>query len=112
MILMLMPWLPRKKVGLAAVVHLDQCNGCEQCAKDCPFDAISVQKRTDGAHWENEVVVHENLCASCGICVGSCTSSNPFRHGDKKLTTGIDMPNLPVNDLRDQLETSIAALQR
>jgi len=108
--LMLMPWLPIKKTGPAAVVHLDHCNGCEQCAKDCPFDAISVQKRTDGARWENEVVVHDDLCASCGICVGSCPSSNPFRHSDKTLITGIDMPNSPVNDVRDQVDASIAAL--
>ncbi len=108
--LMLMPWLPRKKKGPAAVVHLDHCNGCEQCAKDCPFDAITVQKRTDGARWENEVVVQDDLCASCGICVGSCPSSNPFRHSDKTLITGIDMPNSPVNDVRDQVDASIAEL--
>jgi quinol-cytochrome oxidoreductase complex cytochrome b subunit len=51
--LMIMPWLPPKKTGPAAEVHLEQCNGCEQCADDCPFDAISVQARTDGARYEH-----------------------------------------------------------
>jgi len=108
--LMLMPWLPKKKTGPAAVVHLDHCNGCEQCAKDCPFDAITVQKRTDGARWDNEVVVHDDLCASCGICVGSCPSSNPFRHSEQSLITGIDMPNSPINDVRDQVDSALEAL--
>ena len=109
--LMIMPWLPRKKVGKAAVVHLDECNGCEQCALDCPFDAITVQKRTDGARWDNEVVVNEDLCAACGICAGSCHSSNPFRHSKQQLVTGIDMPQLSVNELRNNVESSLAELK-
>ncbi len=108
--LMLMPWLPRKKTGAAAVVHLDSCNGCEQCAKDCPFDAISVQKRTDGARWKNEVVVNEDFCAACGICVGSCTYSNPFRQSDSELVTGIDMPGYPVNEIRNRIDKAITTL--
>ncbi|MBT7411045.1 MAG: hydrogenase iron-sulfur subunit [Methylococcales bacterium] len=110
-LLMLMPWLPIKKRGPAAVVNLDNCNGCEQCVKDCPFDAVSVQKRTDGKRWENEVVVQDDLCASCGICVGSCHSSNPFRQSDKTLISGIDMPNLPVNDIRNQLKVAVSELK-
>jgi len=109
--LMMMPWLPKKKMGPAAEVHLDECNGCEQCAKDCPFDAITVQKRTDGARWETEVVVQESLCAACGICVGSCHSSNPFRHSQQDLVTGIDMPQSPINDIRNQTETALSKLQ-
>lgn len=109
--LMLMPWLPPKKTGAAAQVHLDECNGCEQCAMDCPFDAISVQKRTDGARWEHEVIVHEDLCAACGICVGSCHSSNPFRHAKKELVTGIDMPQEPINQIREHVSAAIEQLE-
>ena len=101
---------PPKKTEPAAEVHLDHCNGCEQCAKDCPFDAITVQKRTDGARWDNEVVVEDDLCASCGICVGSCPSSNPFRHSEQDLITGIDMPNSPINDVRDQVDKVLDTL--
>ncbi|HHH44927.1 MAG TPA: hydrogenase iron-sulfur subunit [Gammaproteobacteria bacterium] len=107
LLLMLMPWLPPKKTGPAAEVHLDECNGCGQCAEDCPFDAISVQARSDDSRWENEVVVNPEQCAACGICVGSCHSSNPFRHAKKTLETGIDMPQFPIDEVRAR---TVAAL--
>jgi len=110
-LLMLMPWLPPKKTGAAAEVHLDECNGCGQCAVDCPFDAISVQARTDSARWEYEVKVTENLCAACGICVGSCHSSNPFRSSKKRLETGIDMPQFPIDEVRNRTRAALNALQ-
>jgi len=110
LLLMIMPWLPPGKTGPAAEVHLDHCNGCGQCADDCPFDAITVQARTDGARWENEVVVNPGLCGACGICVGSCHSSNPFRHAQKTLETGIDMPQFPIDEIRSRTEAALAGL--
>ena len=109
-LLMLMPWLPPKKTGAAAEVHLDQCNGCGQCAEDCPFDAITVTARSDGARWKNEVVVNPSQCAACGICVGSCHSSNPFRHAKKTLETGIDMPQFPIEEVRARTDAALASL--
>ncbi len=111
LLLMILPWLPPKKAGAAAVVDLDNCDGCKQCFEDCPFDAISVQARTDGAPHEHEVVVDPALCAVCGICVGSCHSSNPFRKAQKELRTGIDMPQLPVNKVRTMTDSALAALR-
>lgn len=108
---MILPWLPPKKSEPAAEVHLDHCNGCEQCADDCPYDAITVQARTDGAKFEHEVVVNSDLCASCGICVGSCPSSNPFRQKNEILVTGIDMPQRSVNEVRENMDAAIVKLK-
>ncbi len=108
--LMIMPWLPIKKTGAAAKVDLNNCNGCGQCADDCPFDAITVQARTDGARWKEEVTVEEGLCAACGICVGSCPSSNPYRKKDKKLETGIDMPQLSIDEIRNSADAVLSTL--
>ncbi len=110
-LLMILPWLPPRKTGPAAEVHLDQCNGCGQCAEDCPFDAISVQARSDAARWKTEVTVNPALCAACGICVGSCHSSNPFRHAEKVLETGIDMPQFPIDEIRARTEAALAELK-
>jgi coenzyme F420-reducing hydrogenase delta subunit len=54
-------------------------------------------------------VVDPDLCASCGICAGACPSSTPFRSA-AELRTGIDMPQLPLSDLRRRLREGLAAL--
>jgi coenzyme F420-reducing hydrogenase delta subunit/ferredoxin len=100
LLLMMAPWLLPKKDGPKALVDLDNCNGCGICFEDCPFDAISVQARTDGARYEHEVVVNPDLCGACGICAGSCPASNPFRSSRGELHTGIDMPQLGVDEMR------------
>jgi coenzyme F420-reducing hydrogenase delta subunit/ferredoxin len=110
LLLMIMPWLPPRKTGPAAEVHLNQCNGCGQCAEDCPFDAITVQARSDGARWKNEVIVNPAQCAACGICVASCHSSNPFRHATSALETGIDMPQFPIEEIRTRTKSLLAGL--
>jgi coenzyme F420-reducing hydrogenase delta subunit len=54
-------------------------------------------------------IVDPDYCASCGICVGACPSSTPFRSADE-LVTGIDMPQQPLRELRRQLENRLATL--
>lgn len=110
-LLMILPWLPPKKDGEAAMVDLEHCNGCELCFDDCPFDAITVQARTDGRRFEKEVVVNPDLCAACGICMGACPSSNPFRTSDDVLKTGIDMPGFPVDEIRSETRKAVESLQ-
>jgi coenzyme F420-reducing hydrogenase delta subunit/ferredoxin len=109
-LLMMLPWLIPKKDGPKAVVDLDHCNGCGICFDDCPFDAITVQARTDGARFDQEVVVNPALCGACGICAGACPASNPFRTSGGELKTGIDMPQLPVDEMRTLTRETIAAM--
>jgi len=110
LLLMAMPWLLPKKDGPRAVVDLEHCNGCGICFEDCPFDAITLQARTDGARYEHEVAVNPSLCGACGICAGSCPASNPFRSSRETLKTGIDMPQLPVDEMRRMTRERVAAM--
>jgi ferredoxin/coenzyme F420-reducing hydrogenase delta subunit len=107
-LLAVMPWLPKMKTAAAAVVNLDNCNGCMRCFADCPFSAITMQPRSDGAAFEREAVVDPDLCVSCGICVGSCPTATPFRRA-AALKAGIELPGLPLDALRERIEALGAA---
>lgn len=110
LLLMALPWLWPRRREPVAVVDLDHCNGCGLCFDDCPFDAITLQARSDGARYEHEVAVDPDLCAACGICAGSCPASNPFRSPRAELKTGIDMPQQPVDQLRSAVREALAAM--
>jgi coenzyme F420-reducing hydrogenase delta subunit/ferredoxin len=113
LVLALMPlWPVRAKVsttGVPAQVDLSNCNGCSRCAADCPFSAIIMVPRTDGRHHQRQASVIADMCAACGICVGACPSSTPFRHIED-IVSGIEMPDMPVMMLRQQLQKQLAVL--
>jgi Pyruvate/2-oxoacid:ferredoxin oxidoreductase delta subunit/coenzyme F420-reducing hydrogenase delta subunit len=54
-----------------SVVDERLCTGCEQCALDCPYEAISMVARTDGRAGLSARVAAD-VCVGCGICAGSC----------------------------------------
>jgi ferredoxin/coenzyme F420-reducing hydrogenase delta subunit len=79
------PWWTRpRRAARAAPSHVDpeRCTGCEQCALDCPFDAIEMLERlaaapshAGDAHPEKSLRyahVEPARCVACGICAGSC----------------------------------------
>jgi len=74
---LLVPWLARpRKISRppAAYVDPDRCEGCQQCFRDCPYDAIQM---VAGKHPEKHPLradVQPDLCVSCGLCAGSCAS--------------------------------------
>ncbi len=104
-----LPWLPPVRRPAAAVVDLDNCNGCERCANDCPFNAILMRPRSDTLPFEQEASVDASLCVACGICAGSCPTSTPFRRASD-LIPGIDLPDRSLRVLRDRLEVAAAGL--
>jgi ferredoxin/coenzyme F420-reducing hydrogenase delta subunit len=108
-LLFVAPWLPPAKAPAIAVVNLDNCNGCERCANDCPFDAINMQPRSDGKNYDQEAVVDPALCMSCGICVGACPTATPFRQATA-LVPGIELPDLGMAMLRSQIDMAAAGL--
>ena len=110
-LLFVLPLLPRPLLARAqpvAVVDPANCTGCDRCLADCPYAAISMEPHP-GRRGFKLAVVDPDLCAACGICAGSCPSSTPFR-SQQRLVTGIDMPQLPVDALRRQLEARLAEL--
>lgn len=94
-VLFAMPYLWKEKVA-PAVVDPANCNGCGRCVADCPYDAVTLNVKA---------VVLPERCAACGICAGACPSSTPFR-SIQELVSGIELPDLRVQGLRDQVRPS------
>ncbi|MDH3531648.1 MAG: hydrogenase iron-sulfur subunit [Gammaproteobacteria bacterium] len=100
LLLALLPWIPPARPAAAAVVSLDNCNGCARCFDDCPFSAITMVPRSDGKGYDAEALVNVDNCMSCGLCVGSCPTATPFRRATA-IVPGIELPGHPVGELRE-----------
>ncbi|MBL8996863.1 MAG: hydrogenase iron-sulfur subunit [Gemmatimonadetes bacterium] len=85
------PLLTRRRGDRAAppsTVDEEICVGCEQCAADCPYDAITMITRAPGGRSELVARVDPARCVSCGICAGSCAPMGvgpPGRTGRDQL---------------------------
>lgn len=108
-LLALPPFLPTATRQAVAVVYPEHCSGCARCFDDCPYSAITMVAHPNGKPGMRLAQVRADLCASCGICAGSCPSSTPFRSAEQ-LVTGIDMPQWPIHALRRQLVDGLRAL--
>lgn len=102
-------WRPAALAQPVAQVDPAHCSGCRRCVEDCPYAAITMVPHPSGRVGMELAQVRSDLCASCGICVGSCPSSTPFRSAEV-LHTGIDMPQWPIDALRQQMMKGLAAL--
>ena len=68
-----LPWImPRIKKLDPIKVDLANCDGCTLCERDCPYLAIKMIPRTDGARPKFQADIDSDLCVSCGVCIGSC----------------------------------------
>lgn len=108
--LVLLPWVGRRHRAGIAVVHLDNCNGCGRCVEDCPFSAITLEPRSDGAPFAQQAVVNAANCVVCGICAGACPTATPFRRATA-LVPGIELPDDPLSRLREDILARGAKLE-
>jgi ferredoxin/coenzyme F420-reducing hydrogenase delta subunit len=110
LLLFVLPFLPSRidAPAPAAVVDPANCNGCQRCFADCPYAAIMMAPHPNQRIGRTLAVVDADLCVSCGICAGACPSSTPFRSA-AQLVTGIDMPQLPLDALRQRLRQALDA---
>lgn len=106
LLLTALPWTVRARRPAPAAVDLAHCNGCGRCFDDCPYAAIVLAPRSDGRRHAVQVQVQRDACTSCGVCVGACPSSTPFRSA-QQLVTGIDLPDAPLHALREQLQQAL-----
>jgi ferredoxin/coenzyme F420-reducing hydrogenase delta subunit len=114
LLLAVLPWTVR--IGAArsslqptpqpAQVDPANCNGCRRCFDDCPYGAVLMVPHPDRRLREMAQVTADQ-CAGCGICVGACPSSSPFR-SVQELVTGIDLPQRPLNALRERFRAGLA----
>jgi ferredoxin/coenzyme F420-reducing hydrogenase delta subunit len=106
--LLVLPLLSPRFTAPAAVVDPAHCSGCGRCVADCPYEAITLVPHPLRRAGVQLARVTPALCASCGICAGACPSSTPFRKRER-LATGIDLPQAPVDALRQRLQDGLAA---
>lgn len=95
-LLIALPHLSKEHVAPARV-NPANCNGCGRCAADCPYNAILLGEKA---------IVLAERCGACGICAGACPSSTPFR-SIGELVSGIELPELRIQDLRERLRTAL-----
>jgi coenzyme F420-reducing hydrogenase delta subunit/ferredoxin len=111
LLLCIVPWLPSKNKQIPiAEVSLKDCSGCRLCVADCPYEAVVMRQRTDGMNFAEEAVVVADRCVSCGICVGACPSSSPYR-GEAQYVSGIEMPSMQMSALRTAMKEEISKLE-
>jgi formate hydrogenlyase subunit 6/NADH:ubiquinone oxidoreductase subunit I len=85
------------------VFHSSRCIGCKLCVRDCPSEAITIDKVGEKRF---EATIDLDRCIYCGQCVDSCNkdaleSSRDFElaalnRATLRVKIDIDEPMIPV----------------
>jgi len=100
-LLVALPWLGQRGLRHTAAVNLALCNGCGRCVDDCPYNAITLARRSDHRPFAEEAVIDPGRCVGCGLCVAACPTSVAF-HPDARMPAAIDLRRRPLRALRDE----------
>jgi ferredoxin len=67
-----LPWALLRRRPPAAAVAAERCNGCTRCARDCPYEAITMVPHSARTDVPIMALVDPERCVACGICAGAC----------------------------------------
>jgi heterodisulfide reductase subunit A len=73
--------------AITAEVRAEDCTSCGICAQVCPYNAITVEKKSG-----RPAVVREAACAGCGTCAAECPENAIHMHhfSDGQINAQID----------------------
>ncbi len=75
------------------VYHAQRCIGCMLCVRDCPSEAIAINKIGE-KRWE--AIIMMDRCVYCGQCVDSCNKDALESSKDYELAA-LDKSTLTVD---------------
>ena len=75
------------------VYHAQRCIGCMLCVRDCPSEAIAINKVGE-KRWE--AIIMMDRCVYCGQCVSSCNKDALESSKDYELAA-LDKSTLTVD---------------
>jgi formate hydrogenlyase subunit 6/NADH:ubiquinone oxidoreductase subunit I len=75
------------------IFHARRCVGCKLCVRDCPSEAIAINKIGEKSF---EAIIDMNRCVFCAQCVDSCNKDALECSKDYELAS-LDKASLKVN---------------
>jgi formate hydrogenlyase subunit 6/NADH:ubiquinone oxidoreductase subunit I len=79
------------------VFRAQKCVGCRLCVKDCPSEAITINKLGDKLF---EAIIDLDRCVFCGQCADSC-NQDALEISDEYELASLDKAKLKVRINRD-----------